>query len=924
MKIKNRLLSLVLVPLMIMGTQLVSCGSDAWGPDETADTLVLPSNVVSDFVADSTDYSNLVNEDTNILRFHYHRSDDLTGNRGSYVSWQIWAWDMTNGGNGAAYTFDTYDDYGVFVDIPVSSICGDKTPSEIGFLVAITSTWNKDPDGDRSIEVSYQELGGIQNIWLKSGSSKIYPAMSNALKSAIKYARLYTQKQVRVLFDPLNSETFKTYKPRFSVTLNGEPYKDFSVSGYDVSLIGATLTFKNNIKLTDKVDISYYFDPEWTDTTTMILTSFFDSEEFIDNYTYDGTDLGVTLDSEITPTKTTFKVWAPTSTAMLLNIYNTGDYRTETAARNTYTMTEGDKGVWSYVANENLSGKYYTYTVTNTMGTNEVVDPYAQSAGLNGRRGMIVNWRDVNASIPGWSNDARPDFGTNGTDASIYEIHVRDMTINPNSGVSEANRGKFLGLTETGTTYESGGISVSTGLDHLKELGITHVQIQPFYDYTSVDETNVSSSMSVNNYNWGYDPQNYNCLEGSYSSDPTDGYARIREFKQMVMAMHNYGISINMDVVYNHTGSTLGSNFTLLVPYYYYRTTSGGEYYNGSGCGNVVASERKMVASFIRQSCEMWTDEYHLSGFRFDLMGCMDNQIMINIYQDCKAIYDKVMIYGEPWTGGNADLSSGVEADNLSRQQTVQRSLAQSYFAGSGNYVGAFNDVIRNAIKGSNGPDSGYVQGMTGTTATNIVVGTRGQFSANSDLEKNIEPQQVLNYVSCHDNYTLYDHLNQTKGSRNLVNMYKQAETIVFTAQGVPFMQEGEDFMRTKQNVGNSYNVGDLINNMDYSLKVTNNDMFQYFKNLIALRKAHDGLTLSTRAEITASLTECTKYARYISTKIDTNSESLWILHAVNSINVDLGSSYEVLLSTNAARTVGEDLSTINLATNESIILRKN
>ncbi len=923
MKIKNRLLlSLAIIPVMVMGFQLVACGSDAWGPDETAEELVLPNNVVSNFSADETDYESLVNENTKTLRFHYHRLDDVTGTRGSYASWQIWAWDMTNGGNGAAYTFDKYDDYGVFVDIPLTSICGDKTPMQIGFLVAITSTWTKDPDGDRSIEVSYQELGGIQNIWLKSGSSKIYPAMSNALKSAIKYARLFSQKQVRVLFDPLNAETFKTYKPRFSVKLNDVKYTKFSVSGYDPSLIGATITLKDSIKLTDKVDISYYFDPEWTDTTRMLLTSYFDSEEFIENYTYDGSDLGAVLDSEITPTKTTFKVWAPTSTGMLLNIYNTGDYRTEEEPRNTYAMTEGDKGVWTYVANENLSGQYYTYTVTNTMGTNEVVDPYAMSAGLNGRRGMIVNWRDVNASIPGWNEDVRPDFGTNGTDASIYEIHVRDMTINENSGVTEANRGKFLGLAETGTTYERGGVTVSTGLEHMKELGITHVQIQPFYDYTSVDETDVSSSMSVNNYNWGYDPQNYNCLEGSYSSDPADGYARIREFKQMVMAMHDYGISINMDVVYNHTGSTLGSNFTLLVPHYYYRTTSGGEYYNGSGCGNVVASERKMVKSFIRQSCKMWTDEYHLSGFRFDLMGCMDNQIMIDIYQDCTAIYDKVMIYGEPWSGGNTNLASGFAADKLSNQQTVQKSLAQSYFAGSGNYVGAFNDTIRNAIKGTNGPDSGYVQGIA-ADATNVVVGIRGQFSANSDLERNIEPQQVLNYVSCHDNYTLYDHLNKTKGSRNLIDMYKQAETIVFTAQGVPFMQEGEDFMRTKQNNGNSYNVGDLINNMDYSLKITNSDMFQYFKNLIALRKAHAGLTLSTRAEVTAALTECKKYARYISTKIDTNSESLWVLHALDGIQVDLGSSYQILLSTNATRTVGSNLSTIDLAKNESIILKK-
>lgn len=926
---KHKLILSALIPALALayGISLSACGGNEWGEDEPADTLVEPTNAVSNFVADPTDYDSLVQEDVTTLRFHYHRSDD-DGTRGCYRLWQIWAWDMTNGGSGAAYTFDTYDQFGVFIDIPLSSVCGSYDPGEIGFIVAITSSWTKDPDGDRSITLEYQTLGGIQDVWLKSGSSKIYPSMLNALKSSIKYARLYNEKKVQVFFSPLNADSFKTYKPRFSVKLNGEDYTNFSVSSYDRDLVGAVIKFKQKMKLNDTVEISYYFDADWTDTSTVVFTYYFDSAEFVKNYTYDGDDLGATLDSETNPTKTTFKVWAPTSSKMMLNLYNTGNYLLETTPTSTYEMTLGTKGVWEYVVNANLSGKYYTYTVTNTLGTNETVDPYAQSAGLNGKRGMIVNWNDVNKLVTGWDNDTRPNYGTNGTDASIYEIHVRDMTINPNSGVSEANRGKFLGLTEKGTTYTSDGVTVSTGLDHLQELGITHVQIQPFYDFNSVDENNVSSSMSTNNYNWGYDPQNYNCLEGSYSSNPSDGYARIKECKQMVMALHSAGIGINMDVVYNHTGSTLGSNFSFLVPYYYYRTSSGGEYSNGSGCGNEVATNRIMANRFIRQSCQMWIKEYHLSGFRFDLMGLMDNQTMIDIYQDCYALYDKIMIYGEPWTGGSSLLNSGNIADNLVNQQTVKSSLSQSYFCGAGIYVGAFNDTIRNAIRGDNGPSVGWVQGAS-SNASSMLAGLKGTFSG-SGVEANIEPQQVLNYVSCHDNYTLYDQLIQTASS-SYKQAYNQAETIIFTAQGVPFMQEGEDFMRSKAYTvdgvkkysGNSYNVGDFINNMDYSLKITNASTFQYFKDLIALRKAHSALSLSTRAEINSAMKECKNYSRYISVKLETNAENLWILHGASTATVELDGTYEVLLSSNFGHAVGSNLTSINLQYSESVILLK-
>ena len=293
------------------------------------------------------------------------------------------------------------------------------------------------------------------------------------------------------------------------------------------------------------------------------------------------------------------------------------------------------------------------------------------------------------------------------------------------------------------------------------------MQLQPIYDYSSVDETRSGNEMSRDNYNWGYDPLNYNVLEGSYSTDPYDGYNRILEFKKMVMAMHEAGISINMDVVYNHTSSSENSNLNLLVPYYYYRTKANGAFYNGSGCGNELASERYMVNKFFRESCRFWIEEYHLSGFRFDLMGLIDNQTMIDIYNDCQDLDPHIMIYGEPWTGGSSKLKAGISESALTEQTTVQESLAQDFFCGRGVLVGAFNDVIRNAIRGGNNPGKGYVQGSS-SDASLIAMCLAGKFSDGTVKTQAIDPGQVLNYVSCHDNYTLYDQLAQTMNAERV------------------------------------------------------------------------------------------------------------------------------------------------------------
>ena len=891
------------------------------GPDDVPIQLVPAGNVIAQYTKDETDHSKEPAAPTKTVRLHYRRNDDNGNDRSNYVAWNVWAWDMTNGGNGEAYEFTGYDDYGVYADLDLALISGGQPIDKLGFIIR-TDTWQKDPDGDRSIDILAETPGGLQDVYVRTTESTIFDTQENALKSIVSYAMLLDARTISVYFKPLAND-FKSYEPRFAVTVNGADYKNFKMGEYDPSFKKVDLTLQDDIDLCDVVTVAYRFDPTWTNRVELMMTNYFDTEEFNERYGYDGDDLGVTFDDENNPKATTFKVWAPTSTKMVLRLYNTGDYMTEKDPIAEFPMQKGGKGVFELTVPEDLDGKYYTYVVTNSKGTNEVVDPYAKSAGVNGRRGMVVNFTKLNGTISGWAKDVRP-FDGNAVDAVIYEAHVRDMTISPTSGVKLKYRGKFMGLAQTGTTYTEDGVTVSTGLDHIKELGITHVQLQPFYDYSSVDETRSGNEMSKDNYNWGYDPLNYNVLEGSYSTDPYDCYNRIIEFKQMVMAMHQQGLSINMDVVYNHTSASENSYLNLLVPYYYYRTKANGTFYNGSGCGNELASERYMVNKYFRDSCKFWIGEYHLSGFRFDLMGLIDNQTMIDIYNDCKALYPSIMIYGEPWTGGATKLKAGTSDTKLSGQTTVQASLAQDFFSGSGVLVGAFNDVIRNAVRGGNNPGMGYVQGSS-SDASLVAMCVAGLFSRETVKTQAINPNQVLNYVACHDNYTLYDQLIQTMPEARLPQAYTQAEAIIFLAQGVPFIQEGEEFLRSKLDPdtgkyeGNSYNVGDFINVMDYSLKVKNLEICEKIRELIALRASLEAFRLSSREEINARLSNVIFDKGNIVYVVD----DFMVIHSLTGTTVNL-ENWDLIWSNERGE---EEYQAVNgdfsVHTNESVVLRK-
>ena len=539
----------------------------------------------------------------------------------------------------------------------------------------------------------------------------------------------------------------------------------------------------------------------------------------LDSYAYSGNDLGATY----TKSATTFKVWAPTADNVQIKRYTTGsDDEDGAAVIETKAMTKGAQGVWSITISGDLNGTYYTYLVTYGSKTNETVDLYARTTGVNGNRAMVIDLDSTDP--PGWENDHRVDC-PNQTDAVIWEIHVRDFSISADSGMK--NKGKYLAFTETGTTVNNDGIH-PTGIDYLADLGVTHVHLLPVYDYCSVDET----KLSTDQFNWGYDPQNYNTPEGSYSTDPYHGEVRVKEFKQMVQALHNKGIGVIMDVVYNHTATEW---FDYTVPEYYYRQNAKGTKSNASGCGNETASDRAMYHKYMIDSLTYWANEYHLDGFRFDLMGIHDCDTMNDIRAELDKIDPQILMYGEPWTA---------EATTCPKATAVQGNIKLL-----NTDIGAFNDKSRDAIKGScfNASDPGFIQGAPWFEDRLKISIQANTTTMAGDSQWSKQPSQTVTYTSAHDNYTLYDKLVKSckggsgYGNRydDLVAMNKLAGGIILTAQGISFFQAGEEFARTKYGDENSYKSPSSTNQIVWSNTKTYSDLMNYYKGLIQIRKAY-------------------------------------------------------------------------------------
>lgn len=543
----------------------------------------------------------------------------------------------------------------------------------------------------------------------------------------------------------------------------------------------------------------------------------------LDKTKYDGDDLGAVYSKKAT----TFKVWSPNAKSVKVNLYEHGsDSEGDAGSFLTKILTLDKKsGVWSVKIDGDLAGKYYTYTIKHGDESKETYDVYAKGCGVNGKRSMIVDFSKTNPE--GWENDSHI-LVSNATQASVWEVSVADFSSSESSGVSPDNRGKFLAFTENGTVVNGIQGGTSTGIDYLKKLGVKYVQIMPMYDFGSVDESKDIASQ----YNWGYDPVNYNCPEGSYSTDPYNGYTRIKECKQMIQALHQAGIGVIMDVVYNHTYST-DSAFQDTVPNYYYRMNDDGTFSNGSGCSNDTASEHLMFRKYMIDSVTYWAKEYHIDGFRFDLMGLHDVTTMNEIRSALDNLYEdgsgkKIIMYGEAWNmSTNAD-SGTVMATQDNLKQLIDR-------------IGAFDDTVRDAIKGSTfGTGGGFVQ--DGSSRSKLKIGIEGQSNAMTGWANTTT--QCVTYSSCHDNLCLYDKLVNSvlnngeyrKRNESLVAMNKLAGAITITSQGIPFILAGEEFARSKDGDENSYASSREENMIDWNNLNEFSDIIEYYRGLYQIR----------------------------------------------------------------------------------------
>ena len=722
----------------------------------------------------------------------------------------VWSWIGDGAGKGYILYPCEYG-YKAVINVPVGV-------EEVGFIVRYDCSepggteWGsatKDFEADRFAVMT----GSDTVIYLKSGDgNQYYSADGGKTLESIRTMNLAGMMDFNTIRYNVTPAICISSLDQVKIYQDGQEIPVTGVSSLNNTVVTGLITVGEKLDLSKVYEIQIEGFPK----EPVMPTGIFDCPEFIENYTYDGDDLGAVIQGA----ETTFKVWAPTATKVVLNLFAEGNGG-EAFAK--VDMVKGDKGVWSHTQPECGHGVYYTYTVTTSIGTQEATDPYAKSAGVNGNRSMVV---DLALTDPnGWDTDSVQTLGKY-TDAIIWEVHVRDFS-NKISGTQYP--GKYLAFTETGLTNKAG---QAVGMDYLKGLGITHVHLLPVYDYATVDEANPDSG-----FNWGYDPKNYNVPEGSYSTDPYHGEVRITEYKQMVQALHNAGIGVVMDMVYNHTYDG-NSSFNRIVPYYYYRYTPTGANSSASGCGNDTASERYMFRKFMVDSVSFWAEEYHLDGFRFDLMGLHDLQTMDDIEKAVHTINPNAIIYGEGWTmGATGDGSPQANQTNIKKIEALP---------GAAGSISVFNDAIRDGLKGSvfDKLSKGYISGDFEANAGKVQFGILGGSGA-PGVSWTVKNASVINYMSAHDNHTLWDKLAISNADNTLAErlaMNRLGAAILMISQGTPFWQAGEEMLRTKGGDENSYKSSDEVNNIDWEALVPGTDvyeMMEYYKGLIALRQEY-------------------------------------------------------------------------------------
>ncbi|MBR6381710.1 MAG: type I pullulanase [Lachnospiraceae bacterium] len=742
------------------------------------------------------------------LKLHYFRED------GDYAPWDVWLW--PEGGEGAGYAFaEEEGEMVATMEVPAGT-------TKIGYIVR-TQDWSKDIDMDQFIDIA-EVVSGTVHAYVISGEEGCRKEYGEDVMTGTKLKT--------AVYDGESTITLKLTGP-----MSKEQQESLYVRGRlgDTKISAVTETGAESAEVVYDLTLEEALDGNRNyrvgfegEEFPVRMPNVYSTDAFEAAYTYEGEDLGAVY----SPEKTVFRVWAPTAEELYVNLYESGSAWKDDL-KEQLPMTADEKGTWVLEVPGDLEGTYYTYTAILDGLRVEACDPYARTTGYNGKRAMVI---DLDATDPaGWDADTDPHAGEAMTDAVIYELHIRDFSADAASGISAA--GKYIAFTEKGTGTPGGAV---TGTDYLKDLGVTHLHLLPFYDFGSIDETHQSTP----GYNWGYDPVNYNVPEGSYSTDPSDGHVRVREVKQMVQALHEAGISVVMDVVYNHVYSAQDFCVNRLVPGYFSRVNEDGTYSNGSGCGNDTASERSMVRKYIVDSVCYLADEYHIDGFRFDLVGLLDTETVNEIVSKVHEKHPNVIFYGEGWTLGTQVTKEGV---TLATQQSSGQTPGFAYF----------NDNIRDGLKGSvfSTGETGWASGSQGKERA-----MTASFLAAETWSKN--PLQIIQYASCHDNMTLYDRIAVVRTDltdAEWIRMNNLAAAFYMTAQGVPFLQAGEELLRTKVKPdgsfdSNSYASGDEVNKIRWETledpKVA--AVHDYYKGLISFRKAHGLLRLRSEADVAA------------------------------------------------------------------------
>lgn len=739
-----------------------------------------------------------------------------------YSTCDMWIWYPNADGHG--YLFHPCE-YGAKVVLNVP-----EAESRVGFIVRRNcsdpggASWGeatKDYDGDRYAEIT----GDTTEVYLLPGDPNLYRSDDGGKtlyqEKALTMAGITAMNEIRYNLKPA-ARIESTDQVKITEQESGRRLEVTGLSSLNNNVVTGIITVGEELDLAK----TYLVEIDGYGEITALPTGVFDSESFTAKYLYDGDDLGATL----TENGTQFKVWAPTASRVQVLLYESADSgNAGDAPAGTIEMTRGEKGVWTAEAACGAM-TYYTYRVTTAAGEQEAVDPYAKAVGVNGDRGVVI---DLDETDPeGFAEDTF--IGTIGAynEAVIWEVHVRDFS---NMLASSKYPGKYLAFTEHGLANAAG---EPAGLDYLTDLGITHVHLQPVYDFATVDEASDEAQ-----FNWGYDPKNYNAPEGSYATDAQDARVRIREFKQMVRALHESGLGVVMDVVYNHTYDG-NSCLNRTVPYYYYRFDSAGGWSNGSGCGNETASDRAMFRKYIVDSVTYWAKEYHVDGFRFDLMALHDTDTMQAVEAAVHAVNPHAIIYGEGWTGGSTTLR-----DNRQANQSNIRNVTAS--EGAAGAVAVFDDAIRDGLKGSvfNAREKGYISGsVTQMNAWKVVHGLTGGQN-NIAVSWSGLSSGVISYMSCHDNHTLFDRLVNSASefsAEERLKMNRFGISIIMIGKGIPFFLAGEEMLRSKGGDSNSYKSSDEVNNIRWDDLTPGSDamaMRDFYRAAITLRKQNSFIT---------------------------------------------------------------------------------